>query len=35
MNAFIAKRIGVVAMPFLFTAGAQADVVTDWNRRAS
>ena len=35
MRAINVKRLGVAAMLFLFAASAQADVVTDWNQRAS
>ena len=35
MKASNAMRLGLYAMPFLLAANAQADVVTDWNERAS
>ena len=35
MKAINVKRLCVVAAPFLFAASAQADVVTDWNQKAS
>jgi hypothetical protein len=35
MKAINVKRLCVVAAPFLLAASAQADVVTDWNQRAS
>src|SRR5690348_9853630 len=35
MKAISVKRSGVIAMLFLFAASAHADVVTDWNQRAS
>ncbi|WP_349742091.1 vanadium-dependent haloperoxidase [Roseateles cavernae] len=35
MNASNAKRLSVFAMPVLLAAGVQADVVTDWNQKAS
>jgi hypothetical protein len=35
MKAINAKRLGVFTMALLLAAGAQADVVTDWNQRAS
>ena len=35
MKAINTRRLGVLAMPFLLAVGAQADVVSDWNQRAS
>jgi len=35
VKAINVKRLCVFAAPFLFAASAQADVVTDWNQRAS
>ena len=35
MKAINVKRLCVFAAPFLLAASAQADVVTDWNQRAS
>ena len=35
MKASNAMRLGVYAIPLVLAAGAQADVVTDWNERAS
>src|SRR5689334_25263014 len=35
MKTINAQRFCAIAMPFMCAAGVQADVVTDWNQRAS
>jgi len=35
MKTINAQRLCAIAMPFMCAAGVQADVVTDWNQRAS
>lgn len=35
MRTFAAKRLAILAVPFLMVATVQADVVTEWNKKSS